>query len=228
MEEIQSKYNWFTQNTPIAHQEVLCGPSLSPRSGSEYYFIDKFAVNNILDVGCGTGHRTFPEFFRKNLRFFGIEKFRNLIDESRYSSEIVQGDLCSDSFIHCLSDKNLLEKIGQTFDLTVLLGGVVNGFITSNNRRIGWNNITLLMNRSSFLLFDTLTHFDWYTISEVGRVVELPVPAQIPPQYFYSRMELEHIFLMSDIQVVEEKSEQLGMGFIRTHFLLKRTEKNQN
>lgn len=220
MEEKQRQYDSFAQTSSIQHQEMLCGPKPSVSRGNELYYLENYSKNNILDIGCGTGHRTFPEYINKNIKYFGIEKFDNLINASRFKSNIIQGDICSSNFILLLEDENLINEIGVNFDLTVLLGGVVNSFISNEYRDIAWKNISLLLNRSKYVLFDTLTHFSWYEIESKGKTIELPIPVEIPPQYFYSKLELENIFTENRIEIIESKSEFLPGGLKRCHFLI--------
>ena len=139
---------------------------------------------------------------------------------SRFKSNIIQGDICSSNFILLLENENLINEIGVSFDLTVLLGGVVNSFISDEYRDIAWKNISLLLNRSKYVLFDTLTHFSWYENESKGKTIELPIPVEIPPQYFYSKLELENIFTENRIEIIESKSEFLPGGLKRCHFLI--------
>lgn len=220
MEEKQRLYDSFAQNSSIQHQEMLCGPKPSQSGGNELYYIENYAQTTILDIGCGTGHRTFPEYIKKNIKYFGVEKFENLINASRYKSHIIKGDLCSEDFISILEDQNLIVEIGNSFDLTVLFGGVVNSFISNDYRNIAWKNISLLLRKSRYILFDSLTHFNWYKNDLEGKAVELEIPVEIPPQYFYSKRELEKIFSENGIKLIETKSENIPGGFERTHFLI--------
>jgi trans-aconitate methyltransferase len=59
----QEQYNRWVQITNTNQQYNLCGGRQV--SDNEMYFIEKYAVKNILDIGCGTGHRTFPIWVEK-------------------------------------------------------------------------------------------------------------------------------------------------------------------
>ena len=82
MEEKQRQYDSFAQTSSIQHQEMLCGPKPSVSRGNELYYIENYSKNTILDIGCGTGHRTFPEYINKNIKYFGIEKSREYAVQS--------------------------------------------------------------------------------------------------------------------------------------------------
>ena len=77
-----------------------------------------------------------------------------------------------------------------------------------------------MLNQSKYVLFDTLTHFSWYELESKGKTIELPIPVEIPPQYFYSKLELENIFTVNRIKIIESKSEFLPGGLKSTHFLI--------
>lgn len=210
----QSDYQNWAKNTSPRNQEMLCGSIyISP---NEKYFIDKYATNNCIDIGCGTGNRTFTEFERKGINYVGIEQFEHLIEFSSFSSKILLKDIASDSF-H-------LEELGnQKFDIAFYFGGVVNGLISKNVRLTAWENIEKLAKKyANYILFDTLSHFDWFhdESHEFGKVLQLN--RMFPPQYFYSLKELKNLFAIHQLEIVEEKEEVLGGGpYRRTHYLLK-------
>lgn len=216
----QNEYDLFPQNTPIYQLDSLCGPSPSEFQGSEWYFLNKFIGKSILDIGCGTGHRTFPDYDALQIKYFGIEKSKRLIEHSNFNNKIIEGDICSENFSDCLNNDNLIKAIGNAFDLAVLFGGVVNGFIAKDRRGVAWNNISnLLKNNCQYVLFDTLTHFDWYPVAPYGQIVRIFPSA--PPQYFYSYPELLAIFDRHGIELVEKQSERIPNNWERTLFLIK-------
>ncbi|MCK9254946.1 MAG: hypothetical protein M0Q45_06500 [Bacteroidales bacterium] len=61
----QEQYNLWVQRTKTDQQNEFCGGRQV--SKNEKYFIENYALNNILYIGCGTGHRTFPIWIEKNL-----------------------------------------------------------------------------------------------------------------------------------------------------------------
>jgi len=219
MENKQDDYNNWIERKPISHQEKLCG---SKSMGNELHFIEKYGNTTVLEVGCGTGHRTFPEHIKRKRNFAGVEKFERLIQASTYKQYIVQGDICSIGFPEVLDNERLLTLLGEQYDITFFFGGVINGFVNESSRNIGWENIKLISERSRYILVDTLTHFDWYNISEVGRTDNLWPDDIVPPQYFYSKTEIYALVDRSRLEIIEERSEDLGRAITRTHFLLKR------
>ena len=210
----QFTYDNWTKSTSPLKQETLCGSDYI--SNNEKYFIDKYAKNNCLDIGCGTGNRTFPEFERKGINYVGIEQFEHLKEFSKFSSKILLKDIASDSF--------QIDEVGnQKFDIAFYFGGVVNGFVSKNVRLTAWKNIEqVAQKQANYILFDTLSHFEWFHDEsyEFGMVLQLH--SMFPPQYFYSSKELKKLFAKHHLEIVEEKEEVLGGGsYKRTHYLLK-------
>lgn len=220
-QDLQLLYNQFIENQPIWNQERLCGPSPSQASGNEWYFITKYAVNNLLDVGCGTGNRTFPDYIQRGISFIGVEKFPNLVEGSPYWERIITADLTSSDFEQRVFNNPLFLQLPDKLDITALFGGIVNAFLEPESRAMGWANIAKLLTRSSYVVFDTLTHFDWFETNAEGKNVNLLDQNIIPSQYFYSRSELNQLFRTHTMELVEERTERINMGFKRTHYLLR-------
>jgi SAM-dependent methyltransferase len=208
----QSDYQNWAKNTSPQEQEMLCGSNHI--SENEKYFIEKYAKNNCIDIGCGTGNRTFKEYERKGINYVGIEQFEHLKKYSQFPAKIQIKDITSDSF--------QLDGIGnKKFDIAFYFGGVINGFVSTNARLIGWGNIEQVAKKyANYILFDTLSHFSWFRDEnkEKGEVIQLFPTA--PPQYFYSLKELKTLFAKHYLEIVEEKEEP-AYHFRRTHFLLK-------
>jgi hypothetical protein len=211
----QSFYHKWAQDASAREHESLCGGNVI--SPNEKYFIDKYAKNNCLDIGCGTGNRTFPEFERKGINYVGIEQFKHLKEFSKFSSKILLKDIASDSF--------QIDEVGnQKFDIAFYFGGVVNGFVSKNVRSTAWKNIEqVAQKQANYILFDTLSHFDWFhdESHEFGKVLQLN--PMFPPQYFYSLKELKNLFAKHYLEIVEEKEEVLMGTIRRTHYVLKCT-----
>jgi hypothetical protein len=208
----QSTYQNWAKNTSPREQEMLCGSGYI--SDNEKYFIEKYATNNCNDIGCGTGNRTFKEYERKGIDYIGIEQFEHLREYSHFPAKILLKDITSDSF--------LIDGIGnQKFDIAFYFGGVINGFVSTNARLTGWENVEQVAKKyANYILFDTLSHFPWFRDEnkENGEVINLLAAA--PPQYFYSLKELNTLFAKHHLEIVEEKEEPV-YHFRRTHFLLK-------
>ena len=208
----QSTYQNWAKNTSPREQEILCGSGYI--SDNEKYFIEKYATSNCIDIGCGTGNRTFKEYERKGIDYIGIEQFEHLKEYSHFPTKIQLKDITSDNF--------LIDGIGnQKFDIAFYFGGVINGFVSTNARLTGWENIEQVAKKyANYILFDTLSHFPWFRDEnkENGDVINL-LPAA-PPQYFYSLKELKTLFAKHQLEIVEKKEEPV-YHFRRTHFLLK-------
>lgn len=212
----QEIYNSWINEMNFEKQEHLCGGNNI--SANELYFIDNYASKNILDLGCGTGKRTFPLYIQKNIQFAGIEKIEHLIENSNYADKIINKNLSSIYF-------NLEDLDEKEFDIAVCFGGVINGFIDNPTKYNGWNNLTEIAKvKSKYVLVDTLSHFDWYKDPKKyhGEVIQLE--SIFPPQFFYSEFELKNIFKKQYLRIVEEKSEKIG-SLTRTHYLLEYHEK---
>ncbi len=208
----QREYDQWVCTTNVTQQEQLCGGSKI--SNNERYFIDRYAKKNILDIGCGTGRRTFPEWIKRNLNFYGIEKFENLINESKCKEKILQADISSNEFI-----ERVEELLAEKFDIAFLFGGVINGIIDRNLQENTWKNFKFLLNKCDYILIDTLSHFDWFETAETGKEIQLF--DLFPTQYFYSRIEIEKLNNEFEIEICEERTENIK-DLERTHFLLRK------
>lgn len=208
----QKEYNNWIEKTDTKVQDHLCGGNHF--SANERYFIDKYAKETILDIGCGTGHRTFPEWERRNLHFYGIEKYQKLKEESKYSDKIILTDISDNEF-----EDNIQQISISDLNLAVLLGGVINGLIEKDGRENTWKNFCFLLNKCDYILFDTLTHFSWYNSAEIGQEIQLY--HKMPSQYFFSKNELEQLHKKYEVDIFEERTEKIG-NLERTHYLIKR------
>jgi SAM-dependent methyltransferase len=216
----QLKYDSWVEKTSSSTQDQFCGGSKI--SNSEKYFIDKYTNRNILDIGCGTGKRTFPEWLKRKVNFYGVEKFDHLINASKYSDKIFKSDIT-----HIQFQKDLIEIFFQMklekVEISFLLGGVINSFIDNNLRKIAFQNLDCLSQFSEYILVDTLSHFDWFSQIKKGKIEEL-VPELFPPQYFYSEQELYKLFEFNNLKIIESKIENIPVAngsLERKHYLLK-------
>lgn len=209
--EEQKQYNEFVETTSPGRQDIYNGgPGLS---SSEEYFIKKYAKTSVLDIGCGTANRTFPEYITLNRKATGIEKFDNLISASKYKDQIVKLDVGDPDFLNHTCFKN-------HYDLAVCLRGVINGFIDEELRLQAWTNLSGLLSSScvDYLLVDTYPIESSYKTGNIGECVVLNPVA--PPQYMYSRKELLAIFEEHKLEVVEETNGSVH-GVKLAYFLLK-------
>ncbi len=206
----QKKYDDWVTNVPCEEHDRL-NLSLFP---NEEYFIDSYAKNSILDIGCGTGHRTFPYFEEKRIYYLGVEKFPHLIECSSYQDKILQADFAGDDFVELPALQN------KNFDLCALFGGVSNGLIDNNIRQNAWKNIGILADSiCNYILLDTLNHFNWFETAEKGQTLKLL--NFLPPQYFYSKKEIENLISTNNLTIVETMEEPVGT-YRRIHYLLKK------
>jgi SAM-dependent methyltransferase len=211
----QEIYDKFVKETPPGTQDYLCGPFVSK---NELYYFDNYVRNYILDIGCGTGHRTFPEWIKRNLKHKGVEKFPNLIEFSRYGHDIVQADISDKSFIDKLKEAKVIKDEKERIDIAFLIGLVINGIFGPEGHEMLFNNIKELLLYCDYALIDTFTHFDWFETAEKGRGEKL-IPS-VPCQYFYSEQELTALINHSNLQIVETRTEPI-MNYMRTHYLLR-------
>jgi hypothetical protein len=210
----QNEYTYWAQTTRPELHDIMCGVNFGI-SANEQHFINKYAHSSVLDIGCGTGHRTFKTWFEKKINFHGIEKFPHLIEASRFRDKIIQADI---------SDEDFKLKIGELidckFDIAFLFGGVINGIIDNNLQKITWSNLNFLLSSyCSYVLIDTLTHFSWYSTAENGQEKQLFQPG--PTQYFFSKNEINKLNKENKLEIFEEKEESIK-PFARTHFLLRK------
>jgi hypothetical protein len=212
----QKDYDDWANSQPIDRLDIYSGGNKI--STEEAKYIDRFREYKIIDIGCGTGHRTFPKYIGEGIEFIGFEKFEHLWSASKYYDRIIIGDFAKHNFIKLFEDS----KDNQKKRVAFLLGGVVNGLIEGYYRKTAWENIsTLLKNKQvEYVLFDTLGHFEWFNKTLTGRQVQL-MP-MLPWQYFYSDKELYNIFDTLGMECVETKKEKI-YGMDKILYLLKAT-----
>jgi SAM-dependent methyltransferase len=210
--ESQKDYDSWVINTPGHIQDQYCGGEFF--SPNESYFLETYAISTLLEIGCGTGHRTFPQYIRKGLDFFGVEKFQNLIDQSKYKKHLVLGKLEDPDF-----PKSSFFA-GKKFDIVCLFGGVIDAFIDEGCRLSAWSNLkAILQMNTDYFLVDTLSHFDWFKQEQNGRSLRL-YPF-LPLQYFYSEKEIQNLVKINGMRIAETRAESIG-HLQRTHYLLSR------
>ncbi len=217
MEE-QEEYNEFVRNTDLNIQDMLNGKY--PQK-AEIEIINKINPNNLLDIGCGSGHRMFPFYEECNINYQGIEKFSEIIQQSRFRDRILSMDIGDINFIEEFNNNN--NKI-ENIDLIVLFG-VINGFIDLDLRIRAWKNISSLVTENNKLVVNTLINANgtiinenWYSASESGVIFSLP---KAPPQYFYSEKELTKIFNDNGLSIKEYLDEDHHFIKIRYYILSK-------
>ena len=212
----QFSYDNWSQNSPANKQEMFCGGDII--STNEKYFINTYAKSNCLDVGCGTGNRTFLYYENRQIDYIGVEKYDHLIEYSNNSTKILKKDITSNSF-------HLDEIKNQKSDVAFYFGGVINGFVSESARLHGWENIEEVAKKhANYILVDTLSHFPWFCdeFEKLGKVTQLnPV---FPPQFFYSQKGLKSLFVKHQLDIVEEKEEVIIGPVRRTHYLLQHIE----
>lgn len=213
----QEIYDKFSRETDIDKQDKLSG---SIPQETEKLIINEINPRTLLDIGCGSGHRMFPFYQNCKIDYIGIEKFKEIIQESNYSNKI----LCLD-----IGDANFKEKFNninriKNFDLIVLFG-VINAFIDEQLRIEAWKNISSLINNKNKLVVNTLINVHnseinktWYSSNESGIILNLP---NIPPQYFYSEKELLNIFKNNNLKIFKYIDEDHQYIKIRYYILNK-------
>lgn len=191
-------------------------------TGEKLIFTELLRPKKLLDIGCGSG-RLFNFFSALKIDFIGIEKSSNRINESEFSDQILNLDLCSPDFMQQITAS--LEKTDmKNFDTAVFMCCVINGLIGTKEREMGWKNIELLAERSDHLVIHMLNDLAWYEKCDKGFCVKLV--ANLTYQYLYAKKEIIDLFDQHKLTIVHElvypnplsRLEQLKS----TYFILKR------
>ncbi len=217
MNQEQIKYNSWVSKTSTSIQEAYCGNrEISP---NEWYFIINYAQSILLDIGCGTGKRTFPVWKDRGLEFYGIEKFANLTPIKGFEDLIIRCDIGEHNFIQSLMEIVPAVNGKNRIKISYLMGGVINAFLDPTYRANFWVNLKELSLISDYILIDTLTDVSGFFSSEVGSVNDFN--GNFPPQYFYSEKEIQRLVEKHDLKFVEIKDEVFHQRS-RRHYLLER------
>lgn len=204
--DLQERYNEFCIKTNTSKQDELCG-------NLHVFEIEKFIINKlinpkkILDVGCGTGHRMFDYYSSIGIKFKGVEKFQNLINDSRYSDLILQDDVLSTTFFN-----KYYNRIDIDYDLVVCFGGVVNGFLNETSRVFGWLNLIKLAKGKCPIVISILSNQEIFESSENGKSMQFDF--NFPHQYLYSRREIFKILKDNNIKTKFVLQEYLNNDLI--------------
>jgi len=126
----------------------------------------------------------------------------------------MQGDITSPNFINLFQDS-------IHYDLTVLFGEILSSFLNPKLQEQGFSNIKYLAhNITDYIIVDALSHFEWFDVSKKGQI--LYIYDNLPPQYFYSKIELFNLFNKYNLSIVEEKTVVINSeGFEKTYYVLK-------
>ncbi len=185
---LQEEYYDYVKNTPIKLQNLLNGGKVLK---IEKHFLTDFKPKRILDIGCGTGERTFPFYEKRGIDFLGIEREESIINLSKYRDKIIKKDI---------TDENITLP-SFDFDL-IVLWGVIIGIILEEKRQKLWQNLRYLMEKNnSHLAFTTRTDFLWFKNEEKGKVIK--INENFPPQYFPSEKEIKNTLLSYKLKLIK-------------------------
>jgi SAM-dependent methyltransferase len=209
----------------INHQvhDLIC---LEYRSAEgEYILLRMPNLSTILDIGCGTGHRTLSRWMKRGLAFCGIEKFQNLIDGSNHAEHIIQGDIADpnfDALFPAIREKLQLQE-GEKISVVVLFGCVVESLLDESLREIAWANFAKLLEFSNRIVFDVTfdNSYEFYT-AEQGHITERK--GIIPHQYCYSFREIQALNAKHGLVVYSTSRDIFGYSYLRRFFAITSVE----
>ena len=212
----QEEYDQYFNQTSPKVLDFVCTLELSI---IEKQILESIKPAKLLDVGCGSGNRTFSYYQDNRIDFIGIEKFENYISGSKCPQKILNLCLYSSDFQSQVRAR-LIELNFEQYDAVMLWGQVINGFNDPDKREIAWRNLVSLITKEQYLVISTLIYPEWYESAAKGRYIKTGMGT--PTQYFYSKCELEDIFSSLNLKIDRMFYEILEHSNIRhTFFILK-------
>ena len=181
-------------------------------------------TKKLLDVGCGSGNRMFDFYNKSDIECYGIEKSKNFISGSKFKDRIYELDLTDPNyfaqFIEIIKTLNFLN-----YDTIALFGGVINGFIDTNQRRTAWENIEKMLSTKKHLIIHAIGDRRWYYNENIGKCFRLVDNGNFPNQYLYSRKELLRIFETHNLCVINEYNLDLPAATLKhTFFVIRKID----
>jgi len=204
----QKQYESVAKKLDITTFEIYCstGLTVSERSLFEALIPSK---STVLEIGCGTFHRTGPYYSQNSITFFGIEPLPNIALRSDYRDHIVVASFGMD-FLRRFP--KILEK---QFGAIVILGGMINGLHCPTLRDSFWKALSILSKNCEVIILDTLVRpkakeKSLYRKSTKGFISSNK--GTLPIQYYFTRKELQRIFELYGFTIVVEGIDILGIG----------------
>ena len=202
----QKQYENAAKKLDITTFEIFCsaGLTISERSLFEALIPPKSMV---LEIGCGTFHRTGPYYTQNSITFFGIEPLQNIALRSDYREHIVVASFGLD-FLRRFP--KILEK---KFTAIVILGGMINGLHCPTLRDSFWKALGILSKNCEVIILDTLVRpkeKSLYRKSMQGGISSNK--GTLPIQYYFTRKELQRIFELYGFTIAVEGIDILGVG----------------
>jgi len=202
----QKQYESAAKNLCITTFEIYCsaGLTVSERSLFDALIPSK---STVLEIGCGTFHRTGPYYTQKSITFFGIEPLQNIALRSDYKEHIVVASFDMDFL------RRFPKILDKQFTAIVILGGMINGLHCPTLRDSFWKALSILSKNCEVIILDTLVRpmgKALYRKSTHGFVSSHK--GTLPIQYYFTRKELQKIFELYGLEVAIEGIDILGVG----------------
>lgn len=188
----QLSYDAWTTSRQAEACERYNAPGIN---SMEKELIGSLKPDNLVDIGCGTGKRTFPFYKTSGIRVIGIEKFMQFIDASPYCDDILIGDIGAEVL------PILIQSHFGKFDVAAMWGGTFCGIHTKKGRMTAFENIAHLLKKKGHLILDTLRiHEIDFEHGVRGSIQKKPDFR--PPQYFCTLPELSDLATRSGFNLV--------------------------
>jgi cyclopropane fatty-acyl-phospholipid synthase-like methyltransferase len=214
----QREYDDYLEKTSPASLDICCGSNILVEEREIFLKIVK--PKKVLDIGCGSGNRLLDFYAANDIKFLGIEKSANFRSGARAPGQILNLDISHKSFVSNLKSE-LSAREMKDYDAIVLLGHVVNGFISLKTRIMAFTNLKELMNNQTYLIINSFCLESQKAGDGKGRLVKMS--AITPYQYCYTTKELNHIFKKSNYVIQNFFTYKMPlMSIDNVHYVIKK------
>ena len=202
----QKQYETVAKNLDVTTFEIYCSPSLTI---SERTLFEAFLPNKsvVLEIGCGTFHRTGPYYNKNGISFYGVEPLKNIVQRSDFHQHI---------FVETFN-LDFLQRYPKIqhkeFTAVILLGGMINGIHCPTLQDSFWKALRLLSRNCEVIIMDTLVRSkDNFSYHKSKQGFAYSHQGALPIQYYFSRNELQNLFDTYGFSVAVEGIDILGVG----------------